>query len=298
MKRSGEDDSQAAIAQAGHWTDDIGISDHCANCGSPIEGAYCIECGQKHLRGRLAVRPLIKDLLQRLTNLERGLLRTTVDMFRRPGYVARDYVSGKQRPYTSPLAFFLIGTALQLVSLFLTKDLLHEKMTGNFQESSTASISLEQQEELAKILGQDLGSAMADNYLATIGQAYTYAALLFFALPFALFLFWLHRITSEKFCLAETLVFSLYVFGQMLMVTAFTTPIATRIDMNLQMVVAVSIYLALPLRAHTGFFESTWLSRFLTFLATVGAMLIFYCSILGIFVASFCTQVIWAALQQ
>ena len=82
------------------------------------------------------------------------------------------------------------------------------------------------------------------------------------------------------------MVFSLYCFGQMLIITAILTPICIRINSTLQMVSAMGTYLIYPHVAHRQFFESTWRARFGTAFATIASCASFVVSILMIFFAS------------
>ncbi|MEM7455638.1 MAG: DUF3667 domain-containing protein [Planctomycetota bacterium] len=265
-----------------HWTETIAKGDCCANCGKPRSGGFCVDCGQKHLSGRLSFGQIIKQSFAQLTNLDRGLFHTFLDMCRKPGHVAKDYVSGKQRPYINPLTYFFLGAALQIVSLWFSQQILKERVIADFEPlKGSAAV-----ESLKPSLGENVPEATAEIYISAMKQAYSYAALFFFAFPLAVFLMLFHKLGGEHFTLGETLVFALYAVAQMLIITAILTPIAVRIDMTVQMVVGPGAYIVITMLAHTGFFRRGFLARATTLISLVFAFLIFFASILAIFLAS------------
>ena len=212
---------------------------------------------------------------------------------KRPGFVARDYVSGKQRPYVNPLGYFFLAAALQIVAIYVSKPSFHAQVRGSLQRS------FEQQdpESLAQInefFGGDASTAVAEIYFSAIQQAYAYAALLCFCFPFALLLMGLHRLLGEDFRLGETMVFALYSFGQTLVITACLTPIAMRINTTCQFVMGMVTYFLFPMHAHSGFFKSTWRSRAMTVLSTFISTCLFMTSIVIIFVVSI---VVWVVTR-
>lgn len=240
---------------------------------------------------------MARDLIEKVTNIEKGYLFTLLSLFRRPGRVPRDYVSGKQNCYVNPLTYFLIGTALQLVALWFTQDVLRDQLVTRFQSSAPSATQQAQFSQIEEKLGKPMGEAMAESYFLSIQQGYAYAALLFFCVPFGLLLYWFHTLLGEPFRLGETIVFSLYIMGQMLLITAVLTPFCARIGTSVQMVMAMATYIGIPQWAHGDFFQSTWPSRLLTLLATGLSMLLFIASIMCIFLVTFVVTVVFATFR-
>ncbi len=269
-----------------HWTDTIPESGRCPMCTEVQTGEFCSNCGQRQLRERIKFWSMVHDLFERLTNIEKGFLFTILSLFRRPGQVARDYVSGKQKCYINPLTLFLLGTAMQLAALWLTQDVLRNRMVQDFTQASMPA-QQERLEPLEKKLGKSMPEALAESYFMSIQQGYAYAALLFFCVPFATTLKWFHALMGEPFRLGETTIFSLYIMSQMLIVTAVCTPITARLGTAPQMIMAGAAYTLIPQWGHTDFFQRTWASRLLTFIATGISAVIFVSSILVIFLVTF-----------
>ena len=281
-----------------HWTVSIGKGQHCANCGLVREGKFCPQCGQKHLSHRLQFAELLKDLLSRLSNLDRGLLHTFIALIKRPGGVARDYVCGKQRAYVNPLAYFFFGAALQLVSVWFSAPIIRAQMAAAVPPAGEVPpAQAEAMQNMAKTLGGDPAVVIADIYITSIQQAYTYVALIGFCFPLAVLLKWLHRRAGEQFELGEVTVFSLYMVAQMLVLTAFVMPIAMRLNFLLATLAGPLVYAYVMWRGHSGFFRSGLKSRLLSFLALFISCGIFATSILGVFAISFAAYAALARLS-
>jgi hypothetical protein len=277
-----------------HWVETIGRSDTCANCGVPKAGVFCSECGQKHITARLKFGELFFQLIAKLTNWDRGLAYTFWMLLIRPGTVARDYVVGKQRPYIGPLAYFFLGAALQLVTLWIVEPQLRLMMTQSVR-MEPGQLPPPGIQRLEEILGEDFASAFASTYITTLQQGYSYVALLFFCIPFAFFLKFLHGFVGERFRFGEAMVFALYSVGQMLVVTAVLTPIALRIGAGVQAAVGPLVYIAVAMRARSGFMRAAWSSRVMTFLALLFSAMFFFIAIMVTLIGSFVVRVVFAA---
>lgn|GEM_PF-4790129 len=103
----------------GFWQDDVRT---CRRCGVELGGPYCSQCGQKEVQ-RLTVRGTLTEVVRHLTSLDSVLLRTLVDLTRRPGRVVRRYVAGDRTGYFSPAKYaFLAATAYAFVIHFFDVD--------------------------------------------------------------------------------------------------------------------------------------------------------------------------------
>lgn len=82
----------------------------CPNCGNRHVGPYCNECGQRQF-GRLTLWRLIRQVAERVFELERGLWPTVSGLTIDPGRVLRRYLGGKRRRYVNPASYFLVAAA-------------------------------------------------------------------------------------------------------------------------------------------------------------------------------------------
>jgi len=93
----------------------------CLNCEATIHGKFCANCGQKADTHRITLKHFVlHDLLHGIWHLERGILFTLKETFKRPGQAALDYISGKRIRYYNVfyLCLLVIGLNLLLVHYY------------------------------------------------------------------------------------------------------------------------------------------------------------------------------------
>lgn len=88
---------------------------HCENCGMEFKGEYCPRCGQTIHVKRFQMRNILKSIYKDLFNLEDGFLFTLKELFWRPGYMIRDYLQGKRKPYFKPFQLLFVLGALYFI---------------------------------------------------------------------------------------------------------------------------------------------------------------------------------------
>lgn len=263
----------------------------CQNCDFELDSgsSFCSNCGQKKVTQRISFGRLLKETPQQFFQLDRGLLLTIVRMFRDPGRMARDYVYGQRKRYVSPVTYFLIGASIQLLAVWFSAD----QMKATIAQSIDGQ-ELPNEEKLKEIFGGDVASGFGDVYLSAIAQSYTYAAVIFFALPLAFCLWQSQRMAGSSYRYGEVLVFAFYLVGHLMIVTAFVSPIAIRISRTAASLVGPLFYLGYILYAHGGFFANGIKARLLSLASMFISMLIFFCSIAAIFVFSLLATIAFA----
>lgn len=79
---------------------------NCLNCGAPLAGAYCAECGQRaHLHRTLSA--FFHDLVHGVLHFDGKIWRTLPLLAWRPGELTRRYIDGQRARFVSPIALFL-----------------------------------------------------------------------------------------------------------------------------------------------------------------------------------------------
>ena len=98
----------------------------CANCGSPLRGAYCQDCGQAaHLHRSLA--HLVEEVLHGVLHFDTKAWRTLPLLVLRPGVLTRRYIDGQRARHVAPLALFLFSMFL----MFFAFSQLHLEPNAN-----------------------------------------------------------------------------------------------------------------------------------------------------------------------
>lgn len=88
------------------------MSDSCANCGTPLGGEFCAQCGQARADIKRPVWSLVTDTIDGIVSWDGRLLSTYRQLFTRPGSVARNYMDGKRQSFTPPVRLYLIVSLL------------------------------------------------------------------------------------------------------------------------------------------------------------------------------------------
>jgi hypothetical protein len=79
---------------------------NCSDCGAPLTGRFCANCGQPaHVHRSLL--HLGEEILHGVMHFDSRAWRTIPMLLFRPGQLTREWVQGKRTRYVSPLAIFL-----------------------------------------------------------------------------------------------------------------------------------------------------------------------------------------------
>lgn len=86
----------------------------CLNCGHTLAEGYkfCPQCGQGVGDSRITLGALLRDMWQEVVQIDSKLVRTIVPLLFRPGFLTREYVTGKRVRYLSPFKMYLVVAAV------------------------------------------------------------------------------------------------------------------------------------------------------------------------------------------
>jgi hypothetical protein len=108
------------------------MSEHtCKNCGNPFTASFCNACGQK-VAHRITMRHIWHDIVHAFTHADKGIFHLFLQLFIRPGIVAREYIiEGKRKRYFNPFQYILIiGSIAAFVAV-----------NSHFMENTMAAMS-------------------------------------------------------------------------------------------------------------------------------------------------------------
>lgn len=94
----------------------------CANCGTPLEGRYCHECGQTSDDHHRSLPHLIWEAIEGMFHLDGRLARTLPLLFLKPGVLAKDYMEGRIARHVPPFRTFLVAL---LLFIFAAEHAIH-----------------------------------------------------------------------------------------------------------------------------------------------------------------------------
>lgn len=82
----------------------------CLNCGSSLVEAFCARCGQRNVDMRVPARDLALDAVEDGLSVDSRMARTVVPFLLRPGFLTREWASGRRARYSSPLRLYLLSS--------------------------------------------------------------------------------------------------------------------------------------------------------------------------------------------
>jgi len=109
---------------------------HCENCGAPLTGRYCAQCGQPAIDYHRSFGSILADAADAFFNLDERFLKTFWLLLIKPWRLTNEFVEGKRVRYVHPLRVYLIASVLFfLVINFLSRG--SHLQTGKTKEGET-----------------------------------------------------------------------------------------------------------------------------------------------------------------
>jgi hypothetical protein len=99
---------QGTRAAAGAADAPTVVLERCANCGAPLSGPYCSQCGQRHEPAVHSFRHFMREAFEDFTHADSRLWRTLGALLFRPGFLTREFLEGRRGRYLPPLRLYLV----------------------------------------------------------------------------------------------------------------------------------------------------------------------------------------------
>jgi hypothetical protein len=84
----------------------------CENCGAPLTGHYCAQCGQAAVDYRRSFRHVIADVLESFLNWDSKFFATIALLIFKPWRLTNEFLAGKRVRYVNPLRLYLLASIL------------------------------------------------------------------------------------------------------------------------------------------------------------------------------------------
>jgi len=85
----------------------------CANCGAPLTGRYCSECGQRHHDQPIAhFWHFVREAAEDLTHADSRLWQTVIALLFRPGFLTREFLEDRRVRYLPPVRLYLVVSVI------------------------------------------------------------------------------------------------------------------------------------------------------------------------------------------
>src|SRR6476469_7943169 len=117
---------------------------HCENCGAPLSGEFCSNCGQHAIDYRRSIFRVLLDAADSFLNWDTKFLHSMNQLLIRPWQLTNDFNAGRRARYVHPLRLYLIAS----VVFFLVARAL------NLQSPGPIELTSQDRAELVTSLGK------------------------------------------------------------------------------------------------------------------------------------------------
>ena len=111
---------------------------HCENCGAPLHGHWCGQCGQPAIDYRRSFRYVIVDLLDEFLNWDSKFFRTIGLLLVRPWKLTNAFLAGHRVRYVHPLRLYLLASILFFFAVNYWAKAIHVAPTRFSSEQRSA----------------------------------------------------------------------------------------------------------------------------------------------------------------
>lgn len=138
----------------------------CKNCNHKFKGNYCNNCGQTANTHEINFTSILHEIQHGIFHIDKGILYTSKELFRRPGHTIRDYINGKRVNHFKPFAYiFILSTIYALLTKVSQKSNFLNDLFLGMKDSATENSN------------DDLG--LLGDVLFWMANHYAYATLIF-----------------------------------------------------------------------------------------------------------------------
>jgi Protein of unknown function (DUF3667). len=89
---------------------------HCANCGTPLAGEFCHECGQSMHSVLKPMHHMVEETVETVLHIDSRIVHTLPPLFLKPGFLTLEYFAGRRVRYIAPFRLMFV---LCLLSFFV-----------------------------------------------------------------------------------------------------------------------------------------------------------------------------------
>lgn len=90
----------------------------CLNCGTVVQGRYCHECGQENVVPKETFWHMVTHFFNDITHFDGSFFTTAKDLLFKPGFLSKEYMSGKRVKYLHPVRMYVFTSAIFFLLFF------------------------------------------------------------------------------------------------------------------------------------------------------------------------------------
>ncbi len=93
-------------------------SSDCLNCGTIVAGKFCQQCGQENIEVKESFIQIVYHFIEDITHFDGKLIKTLKYLITKPGFLTKEYVTGKRASYIHPIRMYLFISAIFFLFIF------------------------------------------------------------------------------------------------------------------------------------------------------------------------------------
>jgi hypothetical protein len=145
----------------------------CLNCGSPTPERYCPVCGQENIQSRQSVWHLVNHFFSDITHFDGKFFVTVKDLFRKPGFLSKEYMEGRRVTFLDPIRMYIFTSAFFFIIFFSMVDVASIHL-GTGAENAHIGTDSERQKQIEMAEDQALSGAEDAKDSASIRRAFAF----------------------------------------------------------------------------------------------------------------------------
>lgn len=211
---------------------------NCLNCGTNVTGKYCQNCGQENIEVKETFFQIVYHFIEDITHFDGKLIKTLKYLITKPGFLTKEYVSGKRASYIHPIRMYLFISAIFFLFIFSgeqklvdvnTKqsnsskivfgdstygtlaayDSAQSKLPKQKKDNWLTSKLIKQQIIINNKFGNDQNkilAALIDNF------KHNFSKILYLSLPIFAFFLWILYKRNRSYYFADHMIFSIHLY--------------------------------------------------------------------------------------
>jgi len=246
---------------------------NCKNCNHPLKEnqKYCDNCGAKVIQNRLTPKVLAHQVNQQFLSIDNKLLRTFMDLLKKPELVIGGYINGTRKKYIDVLQYFAISLTLAGFQAFLLLTFFKEQLVFSNEIITTMQNAPGNENNPFKDLN-------FNDFMQYQGVIYI------LTLPFSIVSSWLayYLVGDRRLNFTEHAVLNIYYNSQLIIATSILSIIMMFSGMNY---LIISTIITLPMFLYLGYilkriFKDPFWDTFAKWMLTLVIYSIFYFTVM------------------
>ncbi len=94
------------------------LDKNCLNCKAEVQGRFCQNCGQENVEVKESVWHLVSHFFQDITHFDGKFFSTIKYLFKKPGFLATEYLIGRRASYINPVRLYVFTSAFFFLVFF------------------------------------------------------------------------------------------------------------------------------------------------------------------------------------